>query len=102
MKKIYAIVKHPDEKVGHIMEIDNALKAFQEIVGGNIETYTIATNLVIICNEEGLLLRLPYNCSIAGQYFVGTIMAVGTKGEEFTDVPIGLDTWERIGLGRAL
>lgn len=30
---------------------------------------------------------LPYNCCVFGTSFVGTVLVVGTKGEEFCDVP---------------
>lgn len=99
MKKIYAIIKHPDENVGNIKEVDNTLKAFQEIVGGYIQAVPLATDLAIICNGEGRLQGLPDNCDVAGINFVGTIMAVGVKGDEFADVPIGLDTWKEYWIG---
>lgn len=67
--------------------IPNELEALQTIVGGYIETVTLATDLVIICNEEGKLLDLPYNCDICGASFVGTIIFAGINGDEFADVP---------------
>ena len=30
---------------------------------------------------------LPYNCCVFGTSFDGTVLVVGTKGEEFCDVP---------------
>lgn len=88
------IIKRPFEPVGRIREIPNTLKALQEQVGGFIEVLTVATDMALICNEEGRLMGLPYNCDVLGISFVGTIMAVGVDGEEFTDVPIDLNTWE--------
>ena len=70
-----------------IIEVENALKALQAEVGGYIETVTIASDAVIICNEEGRILGLPYNCRFWGVDFVGTILVVGTKGDEFCNVP---------------
>ena len=69
-----------------IIEVENTLKALQAEVGGYIETVTIASDAVIICNEEGRILGLPYNCRFFGVDFVGTVLIVGTKGEEFCDV----------------
>ena len=57
---------------------------------------TIATDMVIICNEEGLIKHLPPNCGILGCYFFGTIAAVGVDGEEFTDVPKPDEVAERL------
>ena len=65
---------------------DNDLKAFQKAVGGYIKTVTLATDLVIICNEEGRLQGLPHNTTVFGVDFCGTIIAAGVKGEEFASI----------------
>ena len=70
-----------------IIEVENTLKALQREVSGYIETVTIASDSVIICNEEGRILGLPDNCRVCGVDFVGTVIIVGTKGDEFCDVP---------------
>ena len=70
-----------------IIEVENTLKALQREVSGYIETVTIASDAVIVCNEEGRILGLPDNCRVCGVDFVGTVLIVGTKGEEFCDVP---------------
>ena len=67
--------------------MENTLKALQREVSGYIETVTIASDEVIICNEEGRILGLPDNCRVCGVDFVGTVLIVGTKGDEFCDVP---------------
>lgn len=81
-----AIRKKPDGMFEDI-EIENTLKALQAEVDGYIETYTIAEDMVIICNEEGLIWDMEYNTTIAGVSFYGTILLVGVDGENFTDVP---------------
>ena len=70
-----------------LIDIDNTLKALQQEVGGYIETVSIADDVVIICNEEGRLCGLPYNCRFVGVDFVGTILVVGRDRDEFCDVP---------------
>lgn len=70
-----------------IIEVDNTLAALQQEVGGYIETVSIADDVVIICNEEGRLRGLPYNCRFVGVDFVGTILVVGRNKDEFCDVP---------------
>lgn len=87
MNKIKVIIKRPGE-IPETQTIPNELEALQTIVGGYIETVTLATDLVIICNEEGKLLDLPYNCDICGASFVGTIIFAGINGDEFADVPM--------------
>lgn len=70
-----------------IIEVDNTLAALQTEVGGYIETVTIESDAVIICNEEGRILGLPDNCRVCGVDFVGTVLIVGIKGDAFCDVP---------------
>lgn len=87
---ITVLVKHP----GHppfMVYIANTLEALQCLVGGYIETVTIATDLVLICNEEGFLRGLPDNCQLLGMRLVGTIVLAGVKGDEFDDVPMSYD-----------
>lgn len=58
LDKIRAVVKRPGE-AAFMTVINNELETLQKIVGGYIETITIADNLVIVCNEEGKLKNLP-------------------------------------------
>ena len=85
-KQILVIVKEPGKDPVVEPLFDNTLEAFQEAVGGYIETYSLAEGVCIICNEEGKLLGLPYNMSIFREDFVGTILVVGTKGDEFASL----------------
>lgn len=83
MKAIRVIPgRHPE-----LIQVDNALKALQEQVGGRIETISIDENLIGIVNEEMILLGLPYNGKIGDQHIFGTLLVVGLNGEEFCDVP---------------
>ena len=93
MNKIKAIIKSPDEKVGHMTWIYDSLKNLQNIVGGYIEAVGFG-DMIILCDEEGRLKNKPYNCQIGRTSFVGTIVAVGSDGEEFADVPIDLTGWK--------
>ena len=63
MERIKIGVK-PVGKPLHAEWVTNDLKSFQNIVGGYIETVTMTSDAVIICNEEGRLMGLPDNCSI--------------------------------------
>jgi hypothetical protein len=55
--------------------------------GGYIEVLNLATDLAIICNEEGRLMDLEYNCAICGVSFVGPIVLVRTKRDAFASAP---------------
>lgn len=67
-------------------DIPNTLEELQAAVGGYIETFTFASDAVVICNEEGRLMGLPHNCELLGIGFVGPILIVGRRGDEFTDL----------------
>ena len=100
MEKIRAIVKRPDEEIGHVTNISPTLQNLQNIVGGHIETVTVQVKpqVIVICNEEARIRHLPYNCTIEGKDytgefdcpFFGPILLVGADGDEFTDVPISV------------
>ena len=40
----------------------------------------------MICNEEGRIQGLPFNLGLFGILFFGTVLVVGTAGENFTDL----------------
>lgn len=88
MRKIKVIIKRPGEKP-YTTWISDRLENLQKTVEGYIETVTVCTDLVIICNEEGRIRNLPYNCTIPGADFFGTILLAGINGEEFGNVPDG-------------
>lgn len=83
---ILVCIKRP-EQAPYLEFVENSLSALQQLVGGYIESYTVAEDLTLLCNEEGLLLGLPYNATIAGNPFVGTVVAVGVRGEDFCSIP---------------
>ena len=76
--------------------VSNSLENLQTAVGGYIETVKLATDMCVICNEEGRLKGLPYNCTVAGVDFVGDILLVGVKGEEFADLSISFQQAKRV------
>lgn len=85
-KPIKVIIKEPG-KPAYYDELPNELEVLQATVDGYIETVTIASDFVIICNEEGRLQLLPHNCAICGVDFYGTIVLAGVDGDEFCDIP---------------
>ena len=78
MHVIYKAPECPPEP----RDIPNTLEELQATVGGYIETVTLAADTAIICNEEGRLLGLPYNCRFLGVDFVGPILVVGVAGDK--------------------
>ena len=60
-------------------EIDNDLKAMQEVVGGLIQAvYPFEEPVALICNEEGKLLNLPMNRFLMDENRVVYDLVVGT------------------------
>lgn len=82
MKVIY---KAPGQ-MPELRDIPNTLEELQASVGGYIEAVNLAKDAALICNEEGLILNMPYNIKFLGAEFVGPILIVGVDGEEFTDL----------------
>ena len=90
------IVKHPHERIGRMKEIPNTLNALQQTVDGHIETVYLGRGLVMVVNEEGKLRGLPVSFKTEYDIIVGTAIICGQCGDEFTDVPINLRTWETV------
>ena len=84
--QILVVIKEPGQAPRVEPLFDNTLEAFQKAVGGYIETVTITEDLIIICNEEGRFKGLPFNVEVAGVGFVGTVIAVGAKDDEFASL----------------
>ena len=93
--KIRCIIKREDEGIGHVTAVSDRLKNWQGHVGGMVEAVTDPSReFVILCNEEGRLIGLPYNCTVEltdGRLvpFFGDIVVVGISedGSEFADLP---------------
>ena len=69
------------------IDIDNTLEALQKAVGGYIECVSLATDICLIVDEEGLLKGKEYNVTFCGMPLVGTVLLVGVDGDDFCDVP---------------
>lgn len=96
MAKIKVIIKRPDEQYGHVTHISARLENLQNTVGGYIETVPVIKGVILICNEEGKILNLPFNMRLYGDAIHGTIIICGVDGEDFADVPISLSIWKGI------
>lgn len=94
MRKIKVIIKRPEEPA-RVTNISDSLKNIQNTVDGPVEAVTIASDAVVICNEEGRIRNLPYNCSICGIDFVGTIIFVGIQDSKFTNFPLDFKDFKK-------
>ena len=94
-EKIRAIVKRPDEEIGHVTNVSTTLSNLQNIVGGNIEPVSIRPGVLVICNEAGRINGMDLNCIVKVDTlfgpgmidFYGEIIVVGTDRTEFCDLP---------------
>ena len=95
MCKKSVIIKEPGKVPRHV-HISTSLENLQKIVGGYIETVTMAKDFTIICNEDGRICGLPYNCNIAGADFFGTIIMIGIDGDDFCHCPITFSSAKKL------
>ena len=65
MSKKIKVVMCPVDRAPYVTNISDSLENLQKIVGGYIETVGIATDCVMVCNEEGRLIGLPDNRSVS-------------------------------------
>lgn len=91
---ISVIIKEPNKKPKR-KTIKNTLADFQKVVGGQIEAVYIAENIVMVVNEEGIPLALPYNCTMCGHVIYGTLVLAGVEGEDFCSLPYEIELEER-------
>lgn len=89
-----AMRKRPG-KAWEAIEVENKLKPLQQEVGGHLESFTFTEDACILCDEEGRMKGKPYNTTVCGVSFVGTILIVGVAGEEFTDLTEQEEAWLR-------
>ena len=54
------LVVEPEHRP-EVREIEDSLKAMQEIVGGLIQPIYLENSVVLLCNDEGKLMNLPAN-----------------------------------------
>jgi len=81
--------------------ISGTLENLQKTVGGYIETVGLTESDVIIVNEEGKLLGLEKNLRMFGDTvyadtLVGTIIVLGTSGDEFDHLKMDFQTWKKL------
>ena len=94
---IQIIEKRPGDKVGRLTWAGNSLKNLQGRVGGNIQAVELTNDVVMLCNEDGKILGLPENFRLPwGDVVMGTVILCGAKGDNFADVPIGIDEWAEL------
>ena len=68
----------------------------QKIVGGYVEQFTIADDMIALCNGEGWLRTLKPCCNIAGASFAGTVILCGKRRATYSDIPVSFEELRRL------
>lgn len=80
------VIKNVNEQ-GKIVEIENSLENFQNIVGGYIEVFPLENNILMVLNEEGKIKDLPVNFIIGDERYaeeiVGNVFFAGRNDVDF-------------------
>ena len=96
MPKKLKIIMCPIDEEPYETEVEDKLEDLQKLVGGYIEVVRFGdvednyTRYFVVCNEEGLIMKLPYNCHVCDFPFVGNIFIVKDDSPEFGSVKPGL------------
>lgn len=92
--RVYVI---PAQTAHHAHDTEGSLYDLQHLVDGYIEPCAPVQlrqqGIELLCNEEGLLRGLPCNINMFPFFFVGTLVAVGVSGEEFTSLTPEQETY---------
>lgn len=77
----------------------NGLSQMQETVGGLIQAiYPFEEEVAVVCNDEGILLGIPFNRSMEGGYggVFGTFFVCGLGEEDFCSLtPAQMETYRK-------
>lgn len=92
---ISALIKRPCETPKHV-NLSDRIESLQKTVGGYIEQIRITRDMVLLCDEDGKLKELPYNCTVCGVDYVGTIVIVGYDADGFADLPVDWKTMKKL------
>ena len=81
MRKVRIAVKDPG-KAWEVREVEDDLKVYQGIVGGNIEgAFTTSSGIHIFCNDEGRINGMKRNLILSSDYIFGPVFAVRSDEE---------------------
>lgn len=98
MGKIKVIIC-PVDRPPYVTNVSDSLTNLQSIVGGYIETVRVATDALLVVNEEKKLMGLPVNPSLltlcSGDVIVGDAFLCGVRRGELTSLPEGYEIWLR-------
>lgn len=68
-------------KLPEVIEIEDTLEAKQKLVNGLIEVVPYIDDMILICNEEGKILKMHPNLDFTYDYIAGNCFVVGDDFE---------------------
>ena len=68
-------------KLPEVIEIEDTLEAKQKLVNGLIEVVPYIDDMLLICNEEGKILKMHPNLDFTYDYIAGNCFVVGDDFE---------------------
>ncbi|MCT4662791.1 MAG: DUF3846 domain-containing protein [Tissierellales bacterium] len=77
------------KKVGEELEpieVSNNLSELQKLVGGYIECIELFDSVVLLCDEDGSMKKLPVNFSIRDVALVRNVIFLRLEDGEFTSI----------------
>ena len=68
-------------KIPEVKEIEDTLEAKQKLVNGLIEVVPYIDDMLLICNEEGKILKMHPNLDFTYDYIAGNCFVIGDDFE---------------------
>lgn len=104
--KVLVVPVDGPPRVEDVPAAEGMLEALQKLVGGYIEPVRLGDGAIMLVNEDGLRLGLPFNPRVGAmlEHFelrahpiVGTVVVVGTSGSSFIGAPARFLAWGMMG-----
>lgn len=92
MNKIRVFIKRPNEDP-FMAPISNDTETLQSYVAGTVQKVTLCEDFAILYDGNSALSDKKFNFTIGRHQFFGTVIFVGLKDNEFTDVPCTYGTF---------
>ena len=65
-----------------VIDIEHSLDAESEFVGGYIQTISLSSTAILVCNDDGKVIGLKPNRVIPGDFIAGDFFIVGFDGRD--------------------
>ena len=78
------------------MRLSGSYRSLKRFIGGELDIYSIGSDLVLICREKVAALDEPFNANICGTDFYGTVIFLGWENEKFADCSVSFETFKQL------